>query len=462
MSQTNEAVTSATGERSGPQRLPRVLTVFGGVLLTLSCITPASSLFIVVPPLVQSQGTGVVLTLVLGALVSLGVACCYSELGTRFPIAGGEYSIVARVLGRGAGWITFVMSLMVIVVVPPVIALGTADYLSAVVHLDTPATGAVVMLLATVTAVLDVRSNALVTGTFLGIEILAAALVAVFGFAHVHRSPGTLLAPQIVDTAGHALPFTLSVLLTGLAVGIFTFQGFGSAVYLSEELHRPERSVARTVIYSLLASAVIIVVPTAAVALGAPSLTDLANADFPAIVASWGGPVLSTFVSLSVAAAILNAVIVMVLQNARVLYASARDRAWPAPVNRALSRLHPRWKSPWVATLAVGLPGALLAGLVDIEALLDVTGVIVAVMSLLLAVAALRVRRLSGRGGWRMPLWPVPAAVTVAAIVLALVNQDTSDLLVTAGVVVLAGAYYALHLRTRGSTHWVMTDDIDT
>ena len=41
MSQTNEAVTSATGERSGPQRLPRVLTVFGGVLLTLSCITPA-------------------------------------------------------------------------------------------------------------------------------------------------------------------------------------------------------------------------------------------------------------------------------------------------------------------------------------------------------------------------------------------------------------------------------------
>ncbi|WP_263248742.1 APC family permease [Saccharopolyspora rosea] len=462
MSQTNEAVTSATGERSGPQRLPRVLTVFGGVLLTLSCITPASSLFIVVPPLVRSQGTGVVLTLVLGALVSLGVACCYSELGTRFPIAGGEYSIVARVLGRGAGWITFVMSLMVIVVVPPVIALGTADYLGAAVHLNTPATGAVVMLLATVTAVLDVRSNALVTGTFLGIEILAAALVAVFGFAHVHRSPGALVAPQIVDTAGHGTPFTLSVLLTGLAVGIFTFQGFGSAVYLSEELHRPERSVARTVIYSLLASAVIIVVPTAAVALGAPSLTDLANADFPAIVASWGGPVLSTFVSLSVAAAILNAVIVMVLQNARVLYASARDRAWPAPVNRALSRLHSRWKSPWVATLAVGLPGALLAGLVDIEALLDVTGVIVAVTYLLLAVAALRVRRLSGRGGWRMPLWPVPAAVTVAAIVLALVNQDTSDLLVTAGVVVLAGAYYALHLRTRGSTHWVMTDDIDT
>lgn len=460
MPQTDEGTSSPADERS-PQRLPRVLTVFGGVMLTLSCITPASSLFIVVPPLVRTQGTGVVLTLVLGALVSLGVACCYGELGTRFPIAGGEYSIVARVLGRGAGWITFAMSLMVVVVVPPVIALGTADYVGSVMELDTPATGAVVMLLATATAVLDVRSNAVVTGTFLGIEVLAAALVAVFGFAHAHRPFGTLLAPQITDTAGNSTPFTAGVLLTGLAVGIFTFQGFGSAVYLSEELHRPERSVARTVIYSLLAAAAIIVVPTAAIVLGAPRPADLATADFPAIVESWGGPVLATFVSLSVAAAILNAVIVMVLQNARVLYASARDRAWPGPVNRALERLHPRWRSPWVATLAVGLPGALLAGLADIEALLDVTGVIVAVLYLLLAVAALRVRRSAGSWGWRMPLWPVPAVLTIAAIFLALANQNVIDLLFTAGVVALAAAYYGVHLRTRRRTRWVI-DDINT
>ena len=447
MSQLDDAPASA------PERLPRVLTVFGGVLLTLSCITPASTLFIVVPELVQTQGTGVVLTLLLGALVSLGVACCYSELGTRFPHAGGEYSIVARVLGRGAGWITFAMSLAVIVVVPPVIALGTADYLSSIADLDPALTGAGVMLLATCTALLDVRSNALVTGIFLGIEVLAAALVAIFGFAHAQRPVSTLLNPVIPDGAGGSTPFTWSVLLTGLAVGIFVFQGFGSAVYLSEELHEPRRSVARTVICSLLAAVVIIVVPTTAIVLGTGE--DLASADFTAIVGSWGGPVLSTFVGLTVAAAILNAVIVMVLQNARVLYSSARDRAWPAPVNRLLIRLHPRWSSPWAATLAVGLPGAALAALVDIESLIGLTGVIVALLYLLLAVAALRSR---GREGWRMPLWPVPALVTVAAICLAVVNQETTDLLLAAGVVVVAGLYYALHLRTRRKTHWVIEE----
>ncbi|WP_235877185.1 amino acid permease, partial [Saccharopolyspora terrae] len=77
----------------------------------------------------------------LGKLAEL---LCYSELGTRFPVAGGEYSIVARVLGRGVGWITFVMSLAMIVVVPPVIALGTAEYLSSALELPTAATGAVV------------------------------------------------------------------------------------------------------------------------------------------------------------------------------------------------------------------------------------------------------------------------------------------------------------------------------
>ena len=465
MSQKNDAPASASPDtrpaETKTERLPRVLSVFGGVLLTLSCITPASSLFIVVPPLVQTQGSGVVLTLVLAALVSLVVACCYSELGTQFPHAGGEYSIVARVLGRGAGWMTFIVSLAMILVVPPVIALGTAEYLASVVDLPESATGGVVMLLATATALLDVRSNALVTGIFLGIEILAASLVAIFGFAHVQQPVSTLIHPTIPDAAGGSAPFTISVLLTGLAVGIFTFQGFGSAVYLSEELREPHRSVARTVIYSLLASVIIIVLPTTAIVLGASSPQELANADFTTIVDSWGGPVLSTFVSLTVAAAILNAVIVMVLQNARVLYASARDRAWPAPVNRALSRLHPRWRSPWVATLVVGLPGAVLAGLVDLEALIGLTGIVVAVLYLMLGIAALRSRNLRGRQGWRMPLWPVPALITIAAIVLALVNQQTSDLLIAAGIVIVAGLYYALHLRRHPDTHWVMTSPED-
>ena len=48
--------------------LARVLGPAGAVLLVLSCITPASSLFIIVPEMMASQGSGVVLTILAGIL----------------------------------------------------------------------------------------------------------------------------------------------------------------------------------------------------------------------------------------------------------------------------------------------------------------------------------------------------------------------------------------------------------
>ncbi|MFD0526273.1 hypothetical protein ACFQ1I_01810 [Kitasatospora arboriphila] len=91
--------------QSGVAALPRSLGVFGGVLLTLSCVTPASSLFIVVPPLLQTQGSGTVLTLLIAALLSLGVGFCYAELGTLVPSAAASTrSSGSCSAGWPAGW----------------------------------------------------------------------------------------------------------------------------------------------------------------------------------------------------------------------------------------------------------------------------------------------------------------------------------------------------------------------
>ncbi|GAA2787753.1 APC family permease [Kitasatospora paracochleata] len=439
--------------------LPRSLGVFGGVLLTLSCVTPASSLFIVVPPLLQSQGSGAVATLLIAALLSLGVGFCYAELGTLVPSAGGEYSIVGQLLGRLAGWLVFVISVVSLLVIPPIIALGTAGYLSSVVSLDPAVTGAVVMALAVAVGVLDIKSNALITGLFLGLEVFAAAVVSVLGFTHVHQPLGSLVHAVVPDGQGGTGPFTAGLLISGLAVALFTYNGFGTAVYLSEDLRDPRRSVARTVLWSLLAGVVLITVPVAAICLGVDSPDRLATGDLVAVVDSWAGTTVGTFVSLCIAAAILNAVIVMVLQNGRVLYASARDRTWPDPVNRLLGSLHPRWESPWAATLAIGLPGVVLALAVPIDALLGFTGVVVAVIYLLLGCAALAARRGRHRStpAWRMPLWPVVPVVTIAVLGYSLTQQTARDLLITGGVLLAGAGYWFLYLRPRSATHWVLS-----
>jgi amino acid transporter len=443
---------------AGPQALTRSIGVVGGTLLTLSCLTPASSLFVIVPPLFAGLGTATAPTIVIAALLCVGVAFCYAELGTLVPSAGGEYAMVGTLVGRLAGWLVFVLSLVVVMIVPPIIALGTGEYLAPLVHIDGKVAGAAVMLLATVMGLLDLRANAWVTGIFLCLEVIAAGLVAVLGFAHTSRSASVLIHP--VTDGGHGLhtAVTTGTIIAGLAVALFVLQGFASAVYLSEEMENPRHTVSRTVLWTLAIGALVVIVPTIAITLGAPSLHALAEGDLSALVRGWSNSVVGTFISLCIALAIINAGIVMVIQNSRVLYASARDRAWPEPVNRALGSLGGRFGSPWVATLAVGVPGAVLC-FVPVDTLNGVTGVAVAAMYAVVAVAALASRRAAhrDRAAWRMPLWPVVPAALTAVLIYVLTQQTARDLTVTGVILAVSALYWLCYLRQRRDTRWVIT-----
>ncbi|MGW5031294.1 APC family permease [Streptomyces nigra] len=440
-----------------PRQLKRSIGVVGGTLLTLSCVTPASTLFVVVPDLFGSLGTATALTIAIGSLLCVAVAFCYSELGTLVPSAGGEYAMVSTLAGRLAGWLVFVLSLLVVMVVPPVIAMGTADYLAPIVHLDPALTGAGVMLLATLAGLLDLRANAWITGIFLVLEVIAAAVVAVLGFAHAERGPASLVSLEVAGADGRTDTVTAVLVVSGLAIALFITQGFSTAVYLSEELENPRRNVARTVLATLALSTVIILVPVVALTLGASDVAELTGGDLSAMVTAWSNSAVGTFVSLCVALAIVNAGIVMVIQNSRVLFASARDKAWPRPVNGVLSRLG-RFGSPWVATLAVGVPGAALC-FVDLDTLYGVTGVSVTGMYLLVAVAALLARRGSHRhtSAWRMPLWPAVPVLLIVVLGYILTRQEPEHLLWTGGITAVATLYWALYLRPRRATRWLVT-----
>ncbi|MGV9704679.1 APC family permease [Streptomyces sp. NPDC003483] len=448
---------TASTASDSPQKLKRSIGIVGGTLLTLSCVTPASTLFVVVPDLFSSLGTATALTIAIGSLLCIAVAFCYSELGTLIPSAGGEYAMVSTLAGRLAGWLVFVLSLLVVMIVPPVIAMGTADYLAPIVHLDPSLAGAGVMLLATLAGLLDLRANAWITGIFLVLEVIAAAVVAVLGFAHSERGAGSLVSMQVAGSGGHTDTVTAMLVVSGLAIALFITQGFSTAVYLSEELENPRRNVARTVLATLAISSVIILVPVVAITMGAPDLSALTGGDISTMVTAWSNSAVGTFVSLCVALAIINAGIVMVIQNSRVLFASARDKAWPGPVNKGLSRLG-RFGSPWVATLLVGVPGAALC-FVNLDTLYGVTGVSVTAMYLLVAVAALLARRgdHAHTPAWRMPLWPAVPILLIAVLAYILSRQETVYLLWTGGITAVATLYWALYLRPRRESRWLVS-----
>ncbi|MCU7824734.1 APC family permease [Kitasatospora sp. DSM 101779] len=440
----------------GPKKLTRSIGVVGGTLLTLSCVTPASSLFVIVPELFSSLGTFTAMSIAIGALICIAVAFCYSELGTLVPSAGGEYAMVGTLAGRFAGWLVFIQSLIVVMIVPSLIAIGTADYLAPIVHLDPRWAGAAVMIAATVAGLLDLRANAWITGIFLVLEVIAAGVVAFLGFGHAERGAGSLFHGSVV-TDGATGVVGLGAIVAAMGTALFVTQGFSTAIYLSEELENPRRNVARTVLWTLALSVVIIILPVVAITLGAPDLAALSAGNISELVTGWSNSAVGTFISLCVALAIINAGIVMVIQNSRVLFASGRDKAWPEPVNRAFGTLN-RFSAPWVSTLAVGVPGAVLC-FVPQEQLTNITGVAVTALYLLVAVAALFSRRAHHKHApaWRQPLWPVLPVLLTVGLVYLLTQLDVTALKWTGAITVVASLYWLFYLRPRQADRWVIT-----
>jgi hypothetical protein len=80
-------------------------------------------------------------------------------------------------------------------------------------------------------------------------------------------------------------------------------------------------------------------------------------------------------------------------------------------------------------------------------------------MYLLVAVAALLSRRGPHRHtqAWRMPLWPAAPLLLIVVLLYVLMQQDPAYLLWTGGITAAATLYWALYLRPRRETRWLVS-----
>ena len=134
--------------RRYPQQLARSLRVAGNLAITVSVIGPAASVFAIGSVALGQQGSGAFLAFLIAALISACLAVGWAELGALYPTAGGLYGIVARVLGRRAGFLALVLQLVLFVLVPSAFALGAGQYLAAVWPAVSPRAAALVLLAA--------------------------------------------------------------------------------------------------------------------------------------------------------------------------------------------------------------------------------------------------------------------------------------------------------------------------
>lgn len=470
---TGQTGTTATGGPQYEQELHRGLGVLGNIAITVSAVTPASSVFIIIPFIILTAGTGAFLALVFAAVIGVFMAFCWGELSAAFPIAGGDYALVwhafkgpwAR-LGNALSFATFALMLNSVAFIPAVIALGTAQYIQNVVTVDTRIAGAVVCVVAAIVGILRIRTNAIVTGIFLAIELLALLVLTVLGLANFHGDRiGQLFGGWVVGSAGAGLsPVAFGVILTATAVGVFAYNGYSNAVNFSEETQGSSRRIAVAILWSLVITVAAELIPTTAVLLGAPDLAKLTTDPAPMtyFLQATSNDTVNTVVSLGIALAIFNATLAIILEFGRILYSSARDRAWPGIVNSWLAAVHPRFRSPWVATALVGIVSAVLCLTVDLNTLITLTGAVLVADYAMISIAALVGRTTGATDGspYRMPFWPVPPLLALAALVYVTTQQTSTALIVTGATIAIGLVYWAVYILPQGGRAWSLRQPI--
>jgi amino acid transporter len=442
------------------------MRVTGTLLLTLSSVTPASSVFVFVPTVIQEAGTGAFLSMLAAALLSIPIAFVYAELASAFPIAGGEYSMLGRTLGPGWGFAMLGLILFGNMLTVTALALGATPYLDVIWPDLNPTTVAIAIIVATtLLAILHVRTNAWVTGIFLLLEILALAVLAALGAFHTER-PFSDLVFHPVTLGGGSLVQT-SLVLIGLAtsVSVSAYYGFSSAIYFAEEMHEAPRLIGRTIFWAVIITVLTEIVPVGAVLVGAPDLKSLIASDNPFgdFVRVRGAHWLYAAISLSIALAIINAALATLLQNARFLFSTGRDLAWHRHINDGFTRTHAHFRSPWIATLAAGGSSILTCFLgLKLVLVLTGTGIVLTYAGVCASSLMGRLRGTTLHAGFRMwffPWMPILGLALCAGVLIASwFDQDTGrpSLIANVSAIGVAVLYYLFFLRARGG--WVLRD----
>lgn len=212
----------------------RVLGPVGVTMLTLSVLSPGASVLVAGADILHQAGTGAALAFLLGGVLTLVFTFAQAELGSSFPLAGGDYATIGNTLGPRAGFVQFGVNVLQTPVFIAVSATGVGLYLHVLVP-ALPVTGTAVAALALAAgiAVLNIRTGAALTGTFLMIELATLVLIAALGFAHPVQSLGAIAAHPTVFTGG--VPTHLGLAGLGLAVAAASWatSGVGQAIYFS-------------------------------------------------------------------------------------------------------------------------------------------------------------------------------------------------------------------------------------
>ncbi len=390
---------SAVPSSRQPQ-LRRVLTFWPLVLYGLGVIVGAG-IYVAIGAVVRRAGAAAPISFLLAGIAAGMTGLCYAELAGRHPEASGAVAYVRHAFGSDQlARLTGVAMTIAVAVAAASIARGAVHYMAVLLPLPVPLLTIGLVASFTWIAAVGVRESVGLAAAMGIIEIagLAAATIA-----------GLLAAPEFhmagmvpTDAAGW------QGAVAGAFIAFFAFIGFETLANLAEEVKDPQRTVPRGILGAVAASLVLYVaVATAAVL-----------ADSVA-----GNPLLGLFEGMSASVfaavgsiAVANGVLVQIVMLARLFYGMASNGQLPA----VLGRVHPRTRTPVLATALAGAIVLTAALLIPFEQLLVFANTVtLGVFTLIdLALWRLQHNEPAATGSFAVPGWIPPTAALLAVVLI--------------------------------------------
>jgi APA family basic amino acid/polyamine antiporter len=407
-------------DEAHPQ-LERQLGITDAVVMGLGSMIGAG-IFAVLAPAAAAAGSSVLIALAAAAVVAYLNATSSARCAARYPESGGAYVYGRKRLGEFWGYLAgwgFVVGKTASCAATALIV-GFYAW-PAQAH----AIAVVAVLALTAVNYTGIQKSALVTRIIVAVVLAALAAVAVVAFTGPSTDFGRLDIGA--DASAHGV-------LQAAGLLFFAFAGYARIATLGEEVRDPARTIPRAISLALgIALIVYAVVAVAALAvLGSEGLAHSA-APLADVVRAAGAAGFAPVVRIVAVIAALGSLLSLILGVSRTTFAMARDHYLP----QQLSAVHPKFKTPYCAEVAVGVVVAVLAGTAEVRSAIGFSS-----FSVLVYYA------IANASAWTLGGRIVPTVGFIGCLVFAFALPLNSVLLGTAVLLVGTAAYAVRHGRS--------------
>ena len=335
-----------------------------------------------------------------GGLIALAGAISYIELALNFPRSGGEYVYLSEAWGPAWGFIVGMVSFFAGFSAPiAAAALAISAYLGLAAegaavsfgplsfhYANAQLFACAVVVVFTVLNVFGAHAVARVQTALTGIKVAV-----ILGFLVLGFSIGTGEVANFGQIAERTSGLSLfEQIAISLVFVFFGYSGWNGAVYIAGEVKDPKRTFPVALVAGTVFVTVMYVALNALYVYGSP-LEELKGvvAIGSHVASRLFGEETALAFSLAMAVSLLATVNAMCLVGPRVYYAMARDRAFFP----AAARLHPVWKSPWVAVVMQGVCTLVLIVIPTFRSLVFYIGFTLYLFTALAVLALFKFRR---------------------------------------------------------------------